>query len=47
MNNKAKILNQYKIYLDFQEFKKTCEQIANGEIKKMLHTIKEKSIRKI
>lgn len=44
MNNKAKILNQYKIYLDFQEFKKTCEQIANGEIKKNATYYKRKKV---
>lgn len=44
MNRKMKILKQYQVYLDFQEFKKICTQIACGEKKRNATYNKKKSI---
>lgn len=41
MNNNVRILKQYEVYLDFQEFKKICERIASGKMEKIPRTIKE------
>lgn len=44
MNKKAKILKQYDVYLDFQEFKKKCDLIIHGEIEENAQYQKSKKI---